>query len=121
MKGIVIEYEIDGYLNGEPYHIIEYDEKEPYWERVEFSIDDIKHLHFATPIEKLVWIVINYNSYGKCDDGIPMYLFHITPGQISEMLGVTVNGVEFSLNHLIRIGRLKKYDIENIDHVYAAI
>ena len=121
MNGICIKVEIDGYVNKLPYHITEFEPKAEYWENMECNLIILRKSKSMTPLDKWVWTIINYNSDPSVDDGFPMFLFHISPKQIAELIGETEENILTSLSHLILLGRIKAYDIEGKSDLYVAI
>ena len=111
--------EIDGYIDDKPYKIREF-EKDFYGDmNIVFSFDDLKQVKDFDPLPKLVWLFMREYSNSSCDYGLPMFLFHVTPIQIAEVLGVDVFDVDSALNELIRYGLIEKYDINGMYNVYA--
>ena len=119
MKTITIYEEFDGYIDDIPYRLLEFDEDYHGEYISDLRFDDLKKVKELNPLLKWVWFFLNEYSNGSVDDGYPIYLFHVTPKQISDVLGFDEDSVDMALKRLIGIGVIKKYDINGIDHIYA--
>lgn len=119
MNTMYLSNEIDGYIDDKPYKIREFEKDFNGDRNIEFSFDDLKQVKEFDSLHKWVWLFMREYSNSSCDGGLPMFLFHVTPIQIAEVLGVDVFDVDSALNELIQYGLIEKYDINGMYNIYA--
>ena len=121
MNSFTFHDEPHGYYDGEPYKIVEFGSYKKFLNDTECNIFEIQNLKGATFLDKWVWLVINSSSNLNSADGFYMFLLHVIPEQLAELLDAPLNDIVISINHLIQLGRLKRYEIVGKTNIYAAI
>ena len=120
MKKVVsVRFSVDGFIDGKPYELMEFDKEFHSDYDIDLCFNDLKEVKDLNALDKWVWLLIREYSNDSCDDGFPMYLFHITPKQISDVLGFCELDIKLSLKRLIKRNLVKVYDIEGKEHIYA--
>lgn len=120
MKTVTICEEFDGYINGVPYKLLEFEKDFHIDYSIDFNFKILENVKHIIPFDRWVWILIREYSNCSFDGDYPIYLFHITPQQIAEVLCVSERLIQPSLLRLIRHGLIKRYEIDGKVHIYAA-
>lgn len=121
MNGICITWEYDGYIDGVPYNIQEYNKNDRCFKELDVEFDILKTLKGFTTLQLLIYLFIDSFSSSDAHDEFPLIFFRITCAEIAEIFNEPVSGVEKAIQQLIDIKRLTVLHIEGEIDAYRTL
>ena len=110
MKGVCITWEYDGYIDGVPYDIQEYDKEACVIVDIDFNI--LKRLKGFNTLQLLVYLFIDSFSEGEAHDEFPLIFFRVSAAEIAECIDEPISEIEKVIQQLIDMKRLSVLHID---------